>query len=51
MDSRCREREIRLCPTPKLRVVLAQLGRMEGRPLSHGPEEGLKEYFVYVCIL
>ena len=43
-----RERESGLCPTPKLRVVSAQLGRIEGRPLGRGPGEGLKEDFVYL---
>jgi len=36
------QRESGLCPTPKLRVVSAQLGRMEGRALGRGPGEGLK---------
>jgi len=37
-----------MCPTPKLHVVSAQLGRMEGRPLGRGPGEGLNEDLVYL---
>jgi len=42
------QREKGLCPTPNLRVVSAQLGRMVGRPIGRRPGEGLKEDFVYL---